>query len=143
VITGWFEESQRPFVECHVFIPRLRVSGKTAFLFDTGAQVTSLHPHDSEALGVPFRQLGFRTNSRGVGGLSPYFLEPALLVFEDGTQIRIYGIDLRIGDPNESNRLIPSLLGRNVIHRWSVRYNAMSRQLDCLVLSADHTFDAT
>ena len=143
MITGWFDESNRPFVQCRVYIPRLRLSGAVAFLFDTGADVTSLHLQDSQSLDVPFDQLGAQTSSRGVGGLAPYFIEPALLVFEDGSRIQIYDLDLRIAEPSQGNQLLPSLLGRNVIHQWSVLYNAVNRRLDCLVLTADHTLDAT
>ena len=88
---------------------------------------------------IPFSQLALRTQSGGVGGISDYFLEPAFLLFNDGDQTRIYDIDLRIAEPNQGNRLLPSLLGRDVINRWDIQYNATSRRLSCSILSADHT----
>ena len=139
MIVGWFDEFDRPFVECSVSIPRLRVRGTVEFLFDTGAETTSLHERDADGMGIPFEQLGLRTWSGGVGGISSYFLEPAFLLFNDGDQARIYDIDLRIAEPNQGNRLLPSLLGRDVINRWAVQYDATSRRLSCLALTADHT----
>ena len=86
--------------------PRLRAERQdVAFLFDTGAQrERPLHPHRiHEVAGRPLPASWVSEQTReGVGGLSPYFLEPALLVFEDGTQIRIYGIDLRLATPTKA-----------------------------------------
>ena len=90
-------------------------------------------------MGIPFSQLGLRAQSGGVGGISAYFVEPAFLLFTDGDQARIYDIDLRIGEPNQGNQFLPSLLGRDVINRWAVQYNATSHRLACLPLNADHT----
>ena len=79
MIIGGFDGRGRPYVECRVVIPRLQVNESIRFLLDTGADNTSLHPLDARRARIPFDQLGNRTNSRGIGGTSSYFREPAFL----------------------------------------------------------------
>lgn len=111
-------------------------------MLDTGADNTSLHPLAARRARIPFSQLGNRANSRGIGGMSSYFREPALLVFDDDAQSRIYSVELRIAEPNESNLGLPSLLGRNVINRWYIQYDPVNFRLECAVRYADFTLDA-
>lgn len=143
MIIGGFDGRGRPYVECRVVIPRLGTDENVRFLLDTGADNTSLHPLAARRARIPFDQLGNRTGSRGIGGTSSYFREPALLVFDDDSQVRVYEIELRIAEPNESNRTLPSLLGRNVINYWYVQYDPTNARLECEVRYADHTLDAT
>ena len=110
MIVGGFDGRGSPYVECRVIIPRLQVDERVRFLLDTGADNTSLHPLAARRARIPFSQLGNRANSRGIGGMSSYFREPALLVFDDDAQSRIYSVELRIAEPNESNLGLPSLL---------------------------------
>ena len=143
MIVGRFDERGRPFVECRVTIPRLRVDERVLFLLDTGADSTCLHPRDADPVGIPFSRLGNRVYSRGIGGISTYFREPTLLVFGDESQSRHYVVDILIAEPNQNSQGLPSLLGRNVINNWSVEYDPTNNRLECTVRQADYTIDVS
>ena len=138
MITGRFDRG-RPYIECRVVIPRFRISERAMFLLDTGADATCLHPPDAIRMGIPFAQLRQRARFGGIGGASPYFREQAVLLFEDDAETKIYRVRLLIAEPNESNRALPSLLGRDVINRWRVNYDPANHTLECTVRNADHS----
>ena len=69
-----------------------------------------------------------------------YFREPAFLSFSDGSLSRVYAVQLLIAEPGESNAGLPSLLGRNIINHWYVRYDPTNDMLECSVRHADYTF---
>ena len=142
MILGGFDGRGRPYVEGRVVIPRLQVNESIRFLLDTGADNTSLHPLGARRARIPLDQLENRTNSRGIGGTSSYFREPALLVFDDDSQLRIYEVELRIAEPNDNNQRLPSLLGRNVVNHWYMEYDPTNSRLDCIVRYANYTLDA-
>ena len=108
-------------------------------LVDTGASDTCLHPADTIRARIPFDRLEGQDTVQGVGGISSYFREPASLLFEDDSNLRIYRLDLLIAAPTDSNRGLPSLLGRDVLNRWQMLYDPMNGRLECSVQSADHT----
>ena len=139
MIVGWFNEIGRPYVEGRVIIPRLHVNHAIPFLVDTGADSTCLHPSDAWEAGIPFRQLGNRRGSRGIGGVSQYFLEPVIISFEDGNVTRLYAVELLIAEPNVSNDGLPSLLGRNIINNWRAAYDPTNGVLEFTVRRADRT----
>ena len=139
MISGRFDAFGRPYVEGRLIIPRLQVNHNVSFLLDTGADSSCLHPGDAVGAGVPFEQLRDRGLSRGIGGASPYFQEPATLSFPDGIAARIYQVGLLIAEPDETNRNLPSLLGRNIVNHWYVEYDPASGRLECAVRYADRT----
>ena len=141
MIVGGFDGRGRPYVECRIVIPRLRVDESVRFLLDTGADNTSLHPLAARRARIPFDHLGNRTDSRGIGGTSSYFREPALLIFDDDSQLRVYDVELRIAEPNDNNQRLPSLLGRNIINHWFMQYDPTNSRLECAVHYADYTLD--
>jgi Aspartyl protease len=57
-----------PYLEGHIFFPRLGLRGLVSFLVDTGADGTVLMPADSKKLNVNFRSLRNPNSSQGVGG---------------------------------------------------------------------------
>ena len=142
MILGSFDSEGRPVVECRIRIPRLQVDARILCLLDTGADATYIHQFGAESLGIPFEQLSNSVASRGVGGSSAYFREPAYLYFTDGPLVRAYVVNLRIAEPNRSSAGLPSLLGRNVINHWYVQYDPTNGRLDCTVRHADYTFTA-
>jgi hypothetical protein len=142
VILGSFDGTGHPFVEGRVIIPRLQINHTVRFLLDTGADFTCLHQDDAEYLAIPFDQLADRRNSRGIGGRSAYFREPAVLSFIDGPLTRLYRVNLLVAEPNRSSAGLPSLLGRNVINHWYMQYDPTNDRLDCTVRHADYTFTA-
>ena len=143
MIIGEFDDWGRPYVEGLVIIPRLNVREVVTFLLDTGADGTCLHPRDARRARMPFNQLENRTTSKGIGGSSSYFREPAILAFADKPQTRFYGLELSIAEPHKSNEELPSLLGRDVINHWYMQYDPAVTKLECTVRYADHTLAAT
>lgn len=139
MIVGQFDSFGRPYVVCRLIIPRLQVSSRIFFLLHTGADSTGLHPRDARAARIPFAQLGNRRDSRGIGGRSSYFREPAILSFSDGAMVRIYEVGLLIAEPNDTNEGLPSLLGRNVINHWRMVYDPSEDRLEFTVRHADRT----
>ncbi len=142
MIPGRFDSTGRPFVEGRIIIPRLQVNQAVPFLLDTGADFTCLHQDDAEDLSIPFEQLADMADSRGIGGRSAYYREPAILSFIDGSLARFYRANLRIAEPNRSSTGLPSLLGRNIINHWYMQYDPTNDRLDCTVRHADYTFTA-
>ena len=94
MIVGHFDSLGRPYAACRLIIPRFRLSQRVAFLVDTGADGTCLHPRDARKIGVPFPQLGNRRFSRGGGGRQVCVLSRARLPIVQGWR---HGKDLRGG----------------------------------------------
>ena len=143
MIVGEFDELGRPYVESRLIIPRLQVDERILFLLDTGADRTCLHPQDANRVRIPFRRLGNMMSSRGVGGSSSYFSEPATLSFSDQSYTRLYAVGLLIAEPHGGNRGLPSLLGRDVINHWYMQYDPMNSKLEFTVRHTDYTLDAS
>ena len=139
MIRSFFGPRNAPYVSCRVRLPRFGLDRRISFLMDTGADSTCLHPADAERLGVPFDLLRDEAYSSGVGGSAAYYRERALLSFRDGSITSAYNIQLLIASPTTSNMRLPSLLGRNIINRWSVLYEPINGRLECRTLDADFT----
>ena len=137
MIRSFFGPRNTPYISCRVVIPRLGLDRRIDFLLDTGADSTCLHPSDAQMLGIPFDMLRDESISSGIGGGASYYRESALLAFRDGPITSGYNIRLLIARPTTSNARLPSLLGRNIISRWSVLYEPINGRLECRVLDAD------
>lgn len=143
MIVGEFDARGRPYVKGELSLPRLGVSHDIDFLLDTGADVTCLHPGDAQMLHIPFNRLRGKKFFDGVGGKSPpYFQERATLSFSDGASTRLYEINLNIAVQSESNKDLPSLLGRDVINHWYMHYDPSNASLRFVVRHADQTIRA-
>ncbi len=139
MIIGRFDKRGRPIIEGRLLISRLNVARRIPFLLDTGAERTCLHPTDTDRMRIPIEALGGAIQSRGVGGISAYYREPALLSFDDDPYTRVYAIELLIADPREGNQGLPSLLGRDVINNWRISYDPTDSTLECAVRYADYS----
>ena len=139
MIRSFFGPRNAPYVYCRVRIPRFGLERRISFLLDTGADSTCLHPADAQQLGVPFDMLRDEAYSGGVGGNALYYRERARLSFRDGSTTSTYDIQLLIAKPTTSNLRLPSLLGRNIINRWSVLYEPINGRLECRAIEADFT----
>ena len=72
--------------------------------------------------------------------MATIFREPASLVFsEPRTNVYVYSLDIDVLQPEPVNDNMPSLLGRDVLNRWRMSYNATNGRLFFKVLSADLT----
>lgn len=129
--------SGRPYIEGRLVIPRLDLRGDFSFLVDTGADRTYLMPGDARVLGIDYSRLAERTTALGVGGPTNDYMEPALAVFADEQRIYVYEIQLTIAEARPHLMTVPSLLGRNVLDRWSILYRPADGLLEFEVLSAD------
>ncbi len=108
------------------------------FLVDTGADFSLLMPDDATNLGIDFAQLPPSTDMvGGVGSGVRIFREESVLRFADATNFYVYRTDLALADPNDSGPGIPSLLGRDILNRWLMRYEAPRNVLEAEVDSAD------
>ena len=107
-----------PYLEAYVSFPRLGHRGYVSFLVDTGADGTVLMPTDSKKLGVNFRSLRNPISSQGVGGISVGFNEQTVLGFSNGRYVYSYLLDIELAAPTKNNQRLPSLLGRDILHKW-------------------------
>ncbi len=94
-------------------------------------------PGDARVLGIDYSRLAERTTALGVGGPTNDYMEPALAVFADEQRIYVYEIQLTIAEARPHLMTVPSLLGRNVLDRWSILYRPADGLLEFEVLSAD------
>lgn len=140
MIRGNFDEEGYPYIHCRINLPRLGISDTIHFLLDTGAARTAIHPWDGERLGLPYRRLSGNINMRGIGGISRYFLEPAILTFPDESLTLEYEYRVDIGIMPYGSaphiRLLPSILGRDVLNNWRILYDPPANRLECAVTAA-------
>ena len=139
MIAGEFDPQGYPTVWGRLDLSQWNVSYTVPFLLDTGADITCLHTRDSRRVHIPFSALRSRTYTRGIGGVSRYFRETAIISFSDGPRTRYYVVELYIAEPSQSNENLPSLLGRNIINNWHMQYDPANAKLEFTVRYADHT----
>ena len=122
-------------------IPRLVIRREISFLVDTGSDSTCLFPADGARLGIDYSTLsGRRANSIGAGGKSrPYRYRSFVAFTEENARRRSYVIDLLIYPQNPDLDVLDSILGRNVLNRWRMRYDPDKDRLAFTVVTADYT----
>lgn len=119
-------------------VPRLNLTGDFSFLVDTGADETFLMPGDGVTLGLNYSLLqNHNTASRGAGGPISSYYEPAWVAFTDGVQLYGYSVNLAILEFRTDMLTVPTLLGRDILHRWSMVYHHSAARLEFDVESAD------
>lgn len=139
MLTGRFgDTSKRPYIEGRLIFPRLNIRANISFCVDTGADASLLLPSDGVRLGLDYGALSGNQESVGVGGICQNFTEGALIAFtEPGRYLYVYALTLRICPPGPNIMDLPSLLGRDILNQWRMRYDATRDQLTFTVLSAD------
>lgn len=131
------DTSGRPYMEGHVWLPRLERGGNVSFIFDTGADTSLLMPLDAQRMGIDYGLLENEVPLLGVGGESMNRIEAGLLSFVDDRALYRYEIELHICTPTKELMTIPSLLGRDVIDQWRVTYDRSASELLAEVISSD------
>lgn len=138
-LVGWVQDPHGcPYMEAYVRTPAGDRTSRISFLVDTGAETSFLMPMDARALGVDYERLTLsRDSTTGIGGEARYYQEQALVTFFDSENVYLYELELEIAEPTEHNLGIPSLLGRDILSRWLLRYEAPRGVLSAEVDSAD------
>ncbi len=95
--------------------------------------MTCLHSRDAGQIGLPMDLLWNQISVDGIDGNILYYLEPAVLYFDDNSIVRSYPFDLLIANPQGGSMETPSLLGRNIINEWYVQYDPTKGLLHCTV----------
>lgn len=132
------DTSGRPYLEGRLIIPRLSITGDISFLVDTGADRSVLMPLDTERLGIDIADLDGDLESTGIGGVIHNFVEHSVLIFSEPRKaIHLYYLELAISPPDPAIQDLPSLLGRDVLDRLRMTYDAQKPSLTFKVLSAD------
>ena len=135
------DTSGSPYIEGQLFIPRLDVRSNISFLVDTGADSTTLLPSDTLKLGISYEDLRLNSHpSVGVGGLSHNYVEEAVIAFTaTATAAFYYKIRLEILGWDSALMSLPSLLGRDILKHWRMRYSPPTNRLTFHVASAHQT----
>ena len=134
------DTSGRPYVEAQVILPRLNISSGVSFIVDTGADRTVLMPLDAVRMGIDYRKLQRAGSLFGVGGACKSFSEPALIVFsENNRRLFLYDIKIAIIEKRHEFMRTRSLLGRDILDRLRMDYNASKQSITFKVVSADAT----
>ena len=136
------DTSGAAFIEGRLFIPRLNIQSNISFCVDTGADKTVLLPTDAIKMELDYDALQEDSQpSVGIGGFSYNFVEPAIITFNEPRKaIQAYQIDLLIIEPEVALMELPSLLGRDILNQWRMRYSPTSNRLTFDVITADFTF---
>lgn len=90
-------------------------------------------------MGIEYKNLNAGGKTTGSGGVSQNFAERAIVVFDEAERgiLWAYSIDLLIAPPKRQIMNLRSVLGRDILDRWTWRYNSSKGELKFRVLSAD------
>ena len=127
-----------PYVEGRVVIPEWSVGGKVSFLLDTGADESALMPPDSLKMGIRLDEIGNDGTKTigGIGGEAEFYQVKSFVIFADEEALYLYSILLDIAlDPAK----FPSLLGRDILDHWDLRYCKPRNRLTAEVMSCTRT----
>ena len=128
VIDGGFSPNGMPFVHASVSLPGLMPPAETVlsvpFLVDTGASSTSLSPRDAQDLGLNLSRLNYSARSMGIGGYSFSALADGIITLRGDGFDFVCQVSIRIAQPTVHNMRLPSLLGRDVLRQFNMRYEA-------------------
>ena len=138
MIRGRFDADGRPFLEARVYIRSLKISADIPFLVDTGADRTVVMPTDGARLNINYEKLSDPITSLGIGGASEDFQVDATIFFKDEDESLVgYSCKLVVTRPAKEKLKLPSLLGRNVLDRWNLTYNARGQDIHAHYHDAD------
>ena len=148
MLVGRFSKtSGRPYLRGRLLLPRLQINAVIRLCVDTGSDTTTLMPRDGNKISIDYSILNKSGQSMSISGAVDSYKERAILAFTDQDPIiHGYDIDLTIISPDPErpgiNRL-PSLLGRNILNRWTMHYAPTTDNLTFEVETADVTIDSS
>ena len=140
ILQTHFDARGVPLVDGIVYLPGLGNSGAVTFLMDTGADVTCLGDKEVVSMQIPRQELKTPAHISGIGGSATYYWENARVLFPFldsmiGSGFAEYSVDIAIA--GEGAEWSTSILGRDILNRWDIRYNYGDNILQCEVHSAD------
>ena len=146
MIKGYFDPAGRPYIQAYIVIPGLPPALEaTELLLDTGADTTFIQPDAAARLGINTQVLSPTGTSMGIGGTNRYATVPAFIAFQDRpwpwrkTRLVYFQTELAVAMPDQTNRNLPSLLGRDVIDRCRLLYDKTRGKLQLTPHLADGT----
>jgi len=132
MIHGHFGELRRPYVSGSLLLPMAPREGRINFLLDTGADQTCLMPADAKAMRLKFEDLllGKETRARGIGGRVKVHPQTGTITFlELSVGLVIYEVSVLVYPDRSPYRDYPSILGRDVLNDWRIRYSSIEETL--------------
>ncbi len=110
-----------------------------SFLIDTGADVTTVPPEVIQRLQIDYTQFRNVFIASGIGGSENLFAEPAELFFHDADRGELYrySTEVCILPLTAQYLTYPSLLGRDVINRWSMLCDPVNGALEIEIRTSD------
>jgi len=138
MIRGRFgDTSGQPYVEGRLLIKQLKICEFISFCIDTGSDETVLLPADSSKMPLDFSKFKKKTTSCTLNGACELYSIPATLQFvETDRRIFSYDITLKIATIDPILMELPSIVGRNIIDRWSINYCKSKNRLNIKVIDA-------
>jgi hypothetical protein len=133
IIEGYLHSDKSPFIDIMVEVKELNIKRKVPFLIDTGSPITILSERDARKLRLNYKELKQANgNIMGLGGFTETFiLYDTILHFF--SKESTYDLPLKelfvyrnIIEDKEIINQIPSLLGRDVLHEFTVVYDEKS-----------------
>ncbi len=138
MIHGRFSQAGQPFVSASLLIPTAPREVKIDFLVDTGADQTCLMPADAKAMRLNFDELGEGVRARGIGGrVNVHSLTGMITFLELGVGLVVYETPVLVYPDRPPYRYYPSILGRDVLNSWRVRYSQPENALTAEALRHD------
>lgn len=139
MLVGRFGDTTgRPYIEGRLVFPRLNLQHNVSFLVDTGADRTVIMPTDAVTLGIDYSALSGNQAVGGIGGNLNMFPEQAAIIFSDPPEgLHLYLIDVLIAPDTPEHARTPSLVGRDILDRWSMTYRPDDETLEFDVISSD------
>ena len=81
-------------------------------------------PTDGSNMNADYSVLEHPSQTVGVGGIAPVYSERAFLVFSEPSKaLYTYELRLSIIPTSVGMKGVPSLLGRDILHRWRMDYH--------------------
>lgn len=135
-IKGYINYGYRPpapFIVASIILKELNLKGRLPLLIDTGASNTMLMWRDIERFGIDVSKLKPEREFSGIGGLINAKPVMSTLTFrtENGQLVRedVEAYVITSPCPHPRLKLLPSILGRDVINRYILNYQFESGTL--------------
>jgi hypothetical protein len=134
-ITGYINYGYRPpapFVTASILLKELNLKARLPLLVDTGASNTIIMWRDVERLGIDVSKLKPEREFSGIGGLIEAKPILSTLIFrsESGQPVKeeVEAHVVTSTCPHPRLKLLPSILGRDIINRYALNYKFENRE---------------